>query len=84
MKSWLAVSFGAITDRERRHPSEEVSGHLVASGKEASEVRGARVLGRRFTREFLGRLSFGPSPGVPGPAEFRAWSHLGHWVGSVG
>ena len=60
MKSRLAVSFGAIADQERRHPSEEVSGHLVASGKEASRVRGARVLGRRLSRAFLGRLSLGP------------------------
>ena len=84
MKSRLAVSFGAIADREMRHPSEGVSGYLVASGKEASGVRGARVLRRRFSRAFLCRLSFGPGPSVPGPAEFRAWSRLGHWVGSVG
>ena len=71
MKSRLTVSFGAVADRERRHPSEGVSGHLVASGKEASGVRGGRVLGRRFSRAFLGRLSFGPGPGVPGPTEFR-------------
>ena len=62
MKSRLAVSFGEVVDRERRHPSEGVFGHLVASGKEASGVRGARVLERRLSRAFLGRLSFGPNP----------------------
>ena len=62
MESRLAVSFGEVADRERRHPSEGVSEHLVASGKEAFGVRGARVLGRRFSRAFLGRLSFRPSP----------------------
>ena len=72
MKSRLAVSFGAVADREMRHPSEGVSRHLVASRKEASEVRGTRVLGRRFSWAFLSRLSFGPGPGVLGPAEFRA------------
>ena len=45
MKSWLAISFGEVADRERRHSSEGVFGHLVASGKEASGIRGARVLG---------------------------------------
>ena len=34
MKSRLAVSFGEVADRERRHPSEGVLGHLGASGKE--------------------------------------------------
>ena len=72
MKSRLAVSFGAVADREMRHLSEGVSGHLVGSGNKASGVRGARVLGRRFSRAFLGRLSFGPGPNVPRPAEFRA------------
>ena len=62
MESWLAVSFGEVVDRERRHPSKGVFGHLVASGKEASGVRGARVLGRRFSLAFLGRLSITPSP----------------------
>ena len=84
MKSRLAVSFGAVADWERRHPSEGVSGHLVTLGKEASGVRGAWVLGRRFSRAFLGRLSFGPGPDVPGSAKFRVWSRLGHWVRSVG
>ena len=60
MKNRLTVSFGEAADRERRNSSEGVSGHLVESGKEASRVRGARVLGRRFSRAFLGRLSFGP------------------------
>ena len=62
MKSRLAVSFGEVADRKRRHLSEGVSGHLVASGKEASGVRGARVLGRKFSRAFLGRLTLGHGP----------------------
>ena len=45
MKSRLAVSFGEVADRERRHPSEGVFEHLGSLGKEASEIRGARVLG---------------------------------------
>ena len=84
MKIRLAVSFGEVADRERRHLSEGVFGHLVASGKEASRVRGARVLGRRFSRAFLGRLSFGPGPSIPGSAEFWVRSSLGHWAASVG
>ena len=60
MKSWLAVLFGEVADRERRHPSEGVSGHLGASGKEASGIRGARVLGRKVARAFLGLLTLGP------------------------
>ena len=80
MKSQLAVSFGEVADREMRHPSEGVSEHLVSSGKEASWVRGARVLGRRFSLAFLGRPSFRPGPGVPGPTEFWAWSRRS-WVG---
>ena len=74
MRSLLSVSFGEVADWERRHSSEGVTGHLVALGKEASGVRGAQVLGRRFSWAFLGRLSFGPGPGVLGPAEFWAWS----------
>ena len=74
MKIRLAVSFGEVFDQERRHPSEGESGHMVASGKEASGVRGARVLGRRFSRALLGILSFGPGPGVPGMTEFWAQS----------
>ena len=62
MKSQLAVSFGEVSDRERRHPSEGVSGHLGSSGKEVAEVRGARVLGRKFSRAFLGRLTLGLGP----------------------
>ena len=68
MRSRLTVSFGEVANWERRHSSEGVTGHLVASRKEASRVRGARVLGRRFSQAFLGRLSFGP----------------GHWARLVG
>ena len=73
MRSWLAILFGEVADWERRHSSEGVTGHLIASGKEASLVRGARVFGRRFSRAFLGQLSFGPGPGIIVPIEFWAW-----------
>ena len=43
MKSRLEISFDEVADRERKHPSEESSRHLGALGKEASEIRGARV-----------------------------------------
>ena len=36
MESRLAVSFGKVTNQERKHPGEEVSGHLGALGKVAS------------------------------------------------
>ena len=61
MKSPLAILFGEVVDRERRHSSEVVSRHLAASGKEVSGVRGTRVLRRKFSRAFLERLSFGQS-----------------------
>ena len=70
MRSRLAVLFDEVADWEMSHSSERVTGHLVASGNEASGVRGARVLGRRFSRTFLGRLSFGPGPDVFVLAEF--------------
>ena len=60
MKSRLAVSFGEVIDRERKHPGEGASGHLGTSGNEASGIRGARVLGRKVARAFLGRLTLGP------------------------
>ena len=68
MESRLAVSFGKVADRERKHPDEEAFGHQGASRKEASEIRGARADSR---------------PSVPGPIHcpksdgFRAWSHQG-------
>ena len=62
MKSRLAVSFGEVADREMRHSSEGVSGHLGASRKEAYGVRGTRVLGRKFFRAFLSRLTLGHGP----------------------
>ena len=67
MKSRLAISF-EVADRERKHPSEEASGYLGASGKEVSRIRGARALERRVARAFLGlltvlgRLALGPGP----------------------
>ena len=75
MKSRLAVSFGEVADREWKHPSEGVSGHLGVSGKEASGIRGARVPGRKVARAFLGRLTLGPSPvgAVPGKKFSRAF-----------
>ena len=54
MESQLAVSFGKVTDQERKYPGEEASGRLSASGKEASGIRGARALGQRVARA-LGR-----------------------------
>ena len=50
MKSRLAVSFGGVADRERKH-----------LGKKASGIRGAQAPGRRIVRAFLGRLAFEPS-----------------------
>ena len=41
MESRLAVSFGKVVDRERKHPGEEASRHLSASRKEASGIKGA-------------------------------------------
>ena len=61
MKIRLAVSFGEVADQERRHLSEGVSGNLGASGNEASGV-GARVLERKFSRAFMGRLTLGLGP----------------------
>ena len=51
MKSLLAISFGGVADRERKHPDEEASG-----------MRGARAPRRRIDWAFLGRLAFGPGP----------------------
>ena len=62
MKSRLAVSFGEVADRKRKHPGEGTSGHLGASGKETSGVRGTRVPWRKVARTFLGRLTLGPDP----------------------
>ena len=60
MKSQLAILFGEVADRERKHPSEEASGHLGSSGKEASGIRGAREFLGLLT--VLGRLDLGSSP----------------------
>ena len=57
MKSRLAISFGEVVDQEKKHPGEEASRHLGASGNEASEIRGARAPGRRVARAFLGLLT---------------------------
>ena len=68
MESRLAVSFGKVVDRERKHLDEEASGHQGASRKKASRIRGARAPGRRVARAFLGlftvlgRLALGPGP----------------------
>ena len=62
MKSRLAVLFDEVVDRERKHPGEGAFGHLGASGKEATGIRGAKVLGRKVARAFLGRLTLGLGP----------------------
>ena len=64
----MAVSFGKVADQEMKHPSEEASRHLGASGNEVSGIRGVRAPGRRVTQAFLGlltilgRLALGPGP----------------------
>ena len=50
MKNRLAVLFGGVSDRERKHLGEKASG-----------IRGAQAPGRRIDRAFLGRLAFGTS-----------------------
>ena len=45
MESRLAVSFGKVADREKKHWGDEASGHQGASGKEASGIRGDRAPG---------------------------------------
>ena len=62
MKSWLAVSFGEVVDRERKHPGERASGNLDASRNEAFGISGAWVPGRKVARAFLGRLTLGLGP----------------------
>ena len=69
MKGRLTVSVGKVADRERKHPGEEASGHLSASGKEASGIRGAWAEG---------------CSGVPRAAGFRAWSHRVSRAGPIG
>ena len=77
MKSRLAVSFGEVADRERRHLSEGVSGHLGPLGKKASGIRGARVPRRKVARVFLGRLTLGPSLIGAVPGRKFSWAFLG-------
>ena len=69
MEGRLAVSFGKVVDRERKHhPGEEASGHQGASRKEASGIRGAWAPGQRVAQAFLGlffvlgRLALGSGP----------------------
>ena len=45
-KSRLAISFGEVADRERKHSGEEASGHLGALGKEAPWHLGGESPGR--------------------------------------
>ena len=40
MKSRLAVSFGKVADRERKHPGEQAFRHLSTSRKKAYGIRG--------------------------------------------
>ena len=90
MKSRLAVSFGEVADRERKHPGEGASGHLGSSGKEASGIKGARVPGRKVAWAFLGRLTLGPSPVEAVPGRKFSWAFLGQLtlgpgpVGAIG
>ena len=64
----MAVSFGRVTDRERKHPGEEASEHQSASEKESSGVRSVQAPGQRVAGAFLGlftvlgRLALGPGP----------------------
>ena len=88
MKSRLAVSFGEVADRERKHLGEEVTGHLGPLGKEVSGIRGARAPGRRVAREFLGlftvlgRLALGLGPiGALGLGRLARGTELGGPVG---
>ena len=63
MKSRLAVSFGGVADRERKH-----------LGKKASRIRCARAPRRRIVRAFLGWLAFGSNPlGASGQRIDRAF-----------
>ena len=62
MKSRLAVSFGEVTARERKHPGEVATGHLGASGKKAFGIRGARAPRWRVAPAFLGQLTLWPGP----------------------
>ena len=87
MKGRLAISFGEVADRERKHPGEETSGHLGASGKEVSEIRGDRAPGRRVARAFLGlltilgRLALGLGPiGALGLGRLARGTELGPMV----
>ena len=75
MKSRLEISFGEVADRERKHPGEEASRHLGASGKEAFGIRRARAESRSGIP--------GPTH-CPEPAGFRAWSHRGPWTRPIG
>ena len=72
----MAVSLGRVTDRERKHPGEEASGHYGASGKEASGMIGIRAPGRIGKGGIRGERCPGTQAesraGVPGPVDFRA------------
>ena len=57
MKGRLAILFGKVADRERKHLGEKASGHLGALRNEASGIRGDRAPGRRVARAFLGLLT---------------------------
>ena len=45
MKSQLAVLFGEVADRERKHLGEKTFGHMGVSRNESSGIRGARAPG---------------------------------------
>ena len=62
MKIRFTISFSEVDGLERKHPGEGASRHLGASRKEASKIRGARVLGRKVALAFLGQLTLRPGP----------------------
>ena len=78
MENRLAILFGKVVDQERKHPGEEASGHLGASGK-----GGFRDKRRPGTQAESHPGVYGPIH-CPGPADFRAWSHRGPWAGLIG
>ena len=65
MKIRLVISFGGISDRERKN-----------LGKMTFGIKDARAVGRRIVRSILGRLAFRPSP-LRAPGRRIGWAILG-------